>query len=312
MTVRVMAPGMFTTVQDLGRAGWGAAGVPPSGGFDDFSLRQANLLVGNHAGAAVLEVTGAGPALLFEVDAIIAVRGASFDTRIDDRPIPDDRAVRVPAGSTVRLGRSARGLRGYVAFAGGVDVPVVLGSRSTLVSATLGGIQGRPLRTGDVFALGGVERISGTRVVDEAALPIAAMPWVLRAISGAHEEMFHPSELRAFFSGAFRVSPRSDRIGVRLHGPVLEHPGIGEIDPEGVLTGDVQVPPDGMPIVLGPDRPATGGYPKIASVIAADLPLLAQIRPGETVRFSLVSLEEARKAFRRREAALTAAIVDVR
>lgn len=300
MTITVEAPGAFTTVQDLGRRGWGAAGVPPSGAMDELALRAANLLAGNDEGDAALEITINGPRLRFAEPATCALAGAPFDGELDGEPIDVARSFAVSAGSRLRIGSARTGLRCYLAVAGGIAVEPVLGSRSTLVSAGIGGLDGAALAAGSTLPVAPGASPHAARFLKDGALPAPAAGLVLRAIPGPQEDAFEPGALDTFFSTDYGVSPRSDRAGVRLDGEALALAGAADLDPEGVVTGAVQVPADGLPIVLGPDRPATGGYVKIATVIAADLPLLAQARPGDTLRFALTTVEEARAAWRER------------
>jgi biotin-dependent carboxylase-like uncharacterized protein len=311
VSVRVLAPGAFTTVQDLGRPGLGAHGVPPSGAMDQLSLRATNLLVGNPEDAAGLEITMTGPELLFEEDRVIAIAGAPFDVRLNREQVEPGRSFVVPGGATLTIGRTRTGARSYLAVRGGIDVPPVLGSRSTFVPAGFGGAGGRPLASGAVLAIGSAKD-SPLRTLAQAALPVPGREAVLRAVPGPQEEPFTPKAVAAFFGAAWRVSTRSDRVGVRLEGEPIEAAGSSELDPEGVVTGTVQVPADGSPIVLGPDRPATGGYVKIATVVTADLPLLAQARPGDTLRFAAASVSEGRAAWRERLRALREGIEEVR
>lgn len=308
MTIHVVSPGAFTTVQDLGRHGWASAGVPPSGAMDLLALRAANLLAGNDEKAAGLEITMLGPALRFDEAAVVAVTGATFDADLDGNPVPRNESFRVPPGATLTLRKARRGARCYVGVRGGIDVPIVLGSRSTLASAGFGGVDGRALAARDLLRTG-----SGRDAPLRRMRPDPSPPTVqpVRVLAGPQPEAFTAGGRDGFFGTAFTVSPRSDRVGVRLEGEPLEHAGPAEIDPEGVVTGAIQIPGDGRPIVLGPDRPVTGGYAKIATVIAADLGRIAQARPGDTVRFVEVTLDEARAVQREREQALRDAIEDI-
>ena len=306
MTITVEAPGAFTTVQDAGRLGWGASGVPPSGAMDQLALRAANLLAGNDEGAAALEITMNGPLLRFAEPTACALAGAPFDVDLDGEPIDTGRSFAVTAGAKLRIGSARSGLRCYLAVAGGIPVERVLGSRSTLISAGFGGLDGKALAAGSKLPVAHRARAHATRVLRERALPQGLA--VLRAIPGPQEDAFESGSLDVFFSTGYRVSPRSDRAGVRLDGGPLALARPADLDPEGVVTGGVQVPADGLPIVLGPDRPATGGYVKIATVIAADLPMLAQARPGDTLRFAIATVEEARAAWRDRLATLRASV----
>lgn len=305
--IRVVEPGPFTTVQDLGRPGLAALGVPPSGAFDDVAFRVANRLVGNSEEAAALEITLAGPLLRFEADAVIAIAGARCDIELDGVPAKHAESFRVSGGAALRLGRAREGLRTYLAVRGGLAVPEVLGSSATLASAGFGGWLGRPLAANDYLRVGE----PANRPMRRHAEQPVEHDDVVRVVPGPQSEAFTEHGRKAFFSQSFTVSPRSDRVGVRLAGEPLELAGPADLDPEGVVTGAIQVPGDGHPIVLGPDRPVTGGYVKIATVITADIPKIAQSRPGDTLRFVEVDLAAARAARRAQEDALRAAIEDV-
>lgn len=311
MTIHVHAPGALTTVQDLGRPGWGSAGVAPSGAMDAFALRAANLLVGNDADAAGLEITITGPELVFMDAAVVALAGAPFDVALDGTPAPRGESIRVSSGGRLVIGRATIGARGYLAVRGGIDVPLILGSRSTHVAAGLGGKLGRALTTGDPLNVGRSQNDQPLRRLGTDALTPIAPEQIVRVVPGPQEDSFTQRGIDSFFTSPFRVSPRSDRTGVRLEGESIEHAGPADLDPEAVVTGAIQMPGDGQPIVLGPDRPATGGYVKIASVIAADLPLIAQARPGDTLRFVRATVEEARQAWRDRERAVAEGIEDI-
>jgi KipI family sensor histidine kinase inhibitor len=298
--VTVVSPGLWTTIQDLGRPGHRAEGVPLSGAVDPPSLRLANLLVGNPEGAAALECTLLGPELRFDRDAIVAVAGADFPG------LPSCRAVRIAAGGSIALGHARTGCRGYLAIAGGVAAPFEMGSRSTFVAAALGGLAGRPLAAGDRLPIGPADRHSGSAVQPVVAdLCVAAVgparPGELRIIPAA-EALALP---RAVWEHEYRVSSRSDRMGVRLEGAPIPASGDGIVSVP-VLPGTVQIPPDGMPIVLLADAQTIGGYPVLGHVIAADLPIAGQLRPGDTVRWKRVTLEEAHQAYLAHEAAIAA------
>lgn len=295
MTITVLAPGAFTTVQDLGRVGWAAAGVPPSGAMDPFALRAANRLTGNDDATAAFEITLQGPTLRFDTEALVALTGAPIEADVDATPVAALETVGIAKGSTLKLGQCSRGLRAYLAVRGGLAVKEILGSRSTLVSAGIG----RALAAEDVLPFGDARGESPRRRMKPPALDD-----VVRVIPGPQLDAFTKRGRDAFFSQAFRVSPRSDRVGVRLEGDPIELAAGADIDPEGVVTGAIQVPADGHPIILGPDRPVTGGYAKIGTVIAADLGVVAQARPGASLRFVEISVEAAREAWRQRERAL--------
>lgn len=293
--IEVVKPGLWTTIQDLGRPGRRAAGVPLSGAADPVALRLANLLVGNPEDAAGLEFTLTAPELRFTHDAVIAVCGGGFSG------IPRARPVRVAADTLVAPGHATRGCRGVMAVAGGVAVEPVLGSRSTLVAAGLGGLDGRPLAAGDRVPLGSAEVDGdGGWSLDPAVLGDAGAPCVLRMIPGEHAHAFGA----AIWSATHRASSRSDRMGLRLEGTPFEHAAAvaaAAMTSVAVLPGTVQVPPDGRPIVLLADAQTIGGYPVIGHVITADLPRAAQVRPGGIVRWQRCTVDEAHAALRDRE-----------
>jgi biotin-dependent carboxylase-like uncharacterized protein len=300
--IDVLDGGFFTTVQDLGRYGYQRYGVPVSGAMDTFALRAANLLVGNSASAAALEITLHGPRLQFMSDAVVAIAGADLDPRLDEEPMPMWRPAAVPEGSVLSFGGARDGLRGYLAVAGGIDVPVVLGSRSTFTRGKLGGFAGRPIRGGDCVATGGtsLERVDA-RLFPAAETPTYGHEHVIRVVLGPQDDAFTPDGLATFLSASYVVSARSDRIGCRLDGPVIEHEAGADVVSDGIPFGAVQVAGDGLPIILMADRGTTGGYTKIATVISVDLALVAQAQPGDRLTFRAVSLEAAQRALDEQE-----------
>lgn len=292
--IRVVAPGLLSSVQDLGRPGCGALGVPPGGAADAHALRLGNLLLGNDEGAAAIEATLAGPTLLFEEAAVVLLAGAPFGATLDGRSFEPWRAVEAPAGGLLVLGRAATGARGYVCVRGGIEAPLVLGSRATDVATGFGGPFGRPLSAGDRLGVGEAAAPLRGRAVDAAAARWSGPRRLLRLTPGPQEAWFAPEALEALVSRPFRVSASSSRTGVRLEGAPIPAPARSLVT-EGVAAGAVQVPPAGLPIALLVEHPSTGGYPKIGNVISADLSALAQLRPGEEVRFARVSFDEARR-----------------
>jgi biotin-dependent carboxylase-like uncharacterized protein len=272
--IEILSTGALATVQDCGRAGYAELGVAPSGALDRAALRSANRLVGNPPGAAGLEITLGGFAFLAHDAATIAVTGAACSGL--DRGVP----VSLAAGSVVRLGAPVAGLRSYLAVRGAFAATPVLGSCST---DTLSGLGPAPLRRGDRLPVGPepVDQVSGATVAP------AHRPATLRVIPGPRADWFAPSALDVLGRSAWTVRPDSDRIGVRLDGPLLERLRAGELPSEPTLPGALQVPPDGRPILLGPDAPVTGGYPVIAVVCDADLDGAAQLRPGDRIRFAV-------------------------
>jgi biotin-dependent carboxylase-like uncharacterized protein len=278
--IEVLDAGALTTVQDLGRPGLAYLGVPRSGALDQPALRLANRLVGNPEGAAALEVTMSGCALRPHRPATVALAGAAAELTVDGRPAGFGVPVAVPAGATVRVGPAWYGVRGYLAVDGGIAVRPVLGSRST---DTLSGLGPQPLRNGMTLPLGAPSGEVST--VD--ATPWSAPPSTveLRVRLGPRDDWFTAGAIRTLCREAYTLSPVSNRIGARLSGPVLTRAAPGELPSEGLVLGAVQVPADGQPLVFLADHPTTGGYPVIAVVHPADVFLLAQVRPGTTVRF---------------------------
>ena len=303
--ILVVSPGLLSSVQDLGRPGHGALGVPPGGAADAHALRLGNLLLGNAEGAAAVEATLAGPELVFEERALVVLAGAPFAAELDGRPVEGWRVLEVPPGGRLVLGSARSGARGYVCVGGGVEGPFVLGSRATDVATGFGGPFGRPLAAGDRLRTGPPAAHPRGRTVDAAAARWNGPRRLLRVTPGPQEEWFAPEAVAAFLARPFRVSASSGRAGIRLEGAALEAPSRSLVT-EGVSIGAVQVPPSGLPIVLLVEHPATGGYPKIAHVISADLSALAQLRPGEEVRFARVSFVEARRLLLERETRLAA------
>ncbi len=299
--LEVLEGGLLTTVQDGGRHGWARYGVPPSGPMDPLALRAANLLVGNSAGAAGLEVTMAGPALRLAQPALIAVCGAEFELWVGEIAVRTWHAVYVRPGQVVRFGRCTRGMRACLAVSGGIALAPWLGSQATCLAAGLGGLEGRALRAGDVLPLGPAQPDLARRGGDgwPAALrpPYTPRP-TLRAVLGPQDNHFSADALATLLGADYEVTPSCDRMGYRLAGPPLAGAG-GEFISDGIVTGSVQVPPDGRPIVMMADHQTTGGYPKVATVIRADLALLAQCLPGDRIRFRAVTVVEAQDAWRR-------------
>ena len=299
--VRVVRTGLLATVQDEGRRGAGRWGVPASGFADFFSAAAANWLAGNPPGAALVEAT-VGPIEIEAAGAAAAgVAGATAPAAVNGAPVDRTRTILLAAGDRLSVGPVTAGLRFYVALRGGVAVAPALGSRSALVPSALPGLAGRKLAPGDGLALGDAAP-AAPRVFPLAAdLPFSTAE--VRALRGPQWDGFSREAQRRFFGEPFRVSPRSDRRGLRLEGAAAS-PSDADIAPEGVVVGSVQVPAGGEPIVLMPDGPVTGGYPKIAVVVRADLPVLGQWRPGEMVRFREVSRADAVAALAERRAAL--------
>ena len=300
-TVTVVRPGLFTTVQDQGRWGHQSSGVPVSGALDLVSHRLANLLVGNAADAATLEVTLAGPDLRIEREACVAVTGADLQATLDGAAIPPGVSRQCQAGSVLRFGERAWGARAYVAFDGGIDTPVVLGSRATHVGAALGGVGGRALAAGDRVRIGPAAAGQTTRISAERSARIAGGAR-LRVLPGPQDDFFAESAFAVLEGTRFVVTPQSNRIGYRLSGAVIPRVSDREMISDAAFVGGIQVPASGEPILLMSDRQTTGGYPQLATVITADLPMAGQLAPGDWVEFTRCTRAEAIAAVRDQEA----------
>ena len=303
----VTRAGFLTSAQDIGRTGLREFGVSTSGALDSFALRVANLLVGNDEGAAGLEITLGGLQLRFEDERIVAWCGGEFDVQIGSRALPAGHVAHLQAGDELKFGRAQIGCRCWLAISGGIDVPVVLGSRSTDFRANFGGIEGRALRDGDVIPLSKwpgsptpATAISSWSAPYDWVSPARRGP-ILRFIRGIDWERFNASTLQRFTIHEFTVSPDSDRMGVRLDGPELKRQEETDLISEAVAPGTIQVPPSGKPILLLGDCQTIGGYPKMAHVITVDRGVAAQLRAGDGVRFSEVSLQDAHGLLMERE-----------
>jgi antagonist of KipI len=298
--IHVVKPGLQTTVQDLGRWGHQAYGVAVAGPMDTVSHRLANLLVGNTDTAATLEITLIGPELEFSADAVVAVCGAEFDIMASNQAVLTGVTTKVSRGARLVFGRRRAGARAYLAVAGGLQTPVVLGSRATHLVSGMGGIDGRALVAGDRLPFVETGTLPTIRRAHGLHLPASGRARV-RLLPGPQADWFSPSAISTLSSVSFRISPRSNRMGFRLEGPPLARQRGSEPISEPIAFGALQVPPAGEPILLMADRQTAGGYPKIASVIAADLPLAGQLAPGDFIEFAMCSRHEAAAALIGRE-----------
>ena len=294
----VVEPGLLTTVQDLGRFGYQRVGVPPSGPMDRAACVVANRLVGNSDGAAVLECTIKGPRLEARQSALVAVAGAPMGFTINGQEAASWTAVRVRPGDVLGFQMAQAGCRAYLAIAGGVDVPLALGSRATYLRGRLGGLAGRPLQKGDALPVGDAPPRPARegRTVPPPLRPAYPAERECRVILGPQDDRFTPEGIRAFLEGPYDVTPQADRMGYRLKGPEIAHARGHDIVSDGIPLGGIQVPGERQPIVLLVDRQTTGGYTKIATVIGVDIAAIGQTRPGHRIRFRQVTLEEAHAA----------------
>ena len=298
----IVRPGMFTTVQDLGRWGYQSRGVPVSGVLDWVSHRLANRLLGNDAEAATLEVTLIGPQLRFDQPTMFAVAGAEFRLTLDDTAVETNRALEAKAGSLLTFCERIRGARAYISVAGGIDVPPVLGSRSTHVLTAMGGHKGRALRAGDTLEQG--KTVPGS--VFEIAPGAFSKTGPLFAWRRLRVVPVDPGMAKHLTEARFRISSQSNRMGYRLEGAIVPIKATGELVSTAVPTGAIQIPPTGQPILLMNDHATTGGYQIAGVVIKADLPVAGQLAPGDWVEFETCSVEEADDALRQREVLLGA------
>jgi antagonist of KipI len=292
--IQVQEPGLFTTVQDLGREGFGALGVSASGAADAISLRLGNRMVGNDEGAAGLEMTLLGGTFVFPERALLALTGSDFDAALDGKPVELWSSFEAKAGQTLRLGPTRTGARCYLCVRGGIRVELFLGSASTHILSGLGGHEGRALRKGDALKIGAESGSIHERRLTARALKELQPRKVLRVTEGPQSDWFPESARRLFYESRYRVAEESNRMGIRLEGAIVPVPSGGEMISEGVSLGAIQVPEGGKPIILSVEQQTTGGYPKIANVISADFHTLGQLRPRDEIRFERVDFATAR------------------
>jgi antagonist of KipI len=305
VVLRVQAPGLFSTIQDLGRLNAISAGVQQGGAMDRFAHSAANLLVGNDPALATLECTFTGPNLIAERACVIAITGADFDPHINGAAAPSWTGLFLGPGDRLTFGTRRAGARIYIAIAGGIDADRWLGSASTNVLASRGGKEGRPLKSGDAISTAGGPRnpaVAG-RGMPETLRPTYGAH-TLHAVAGPHVKRLSPEGRSFLFGAPYRLSRDSDRMGYRLEGPMLPTSG-EELLSFGLVSGAVQVPRNGQPILLMADCQTAGGYPVVATVVSASIPIAAQLLPGDEVRFAEVTLERARQMRQGLESALT-------
>ena len=322
MSLKVLDPGPLTTVQDAGRTGYAAQGYRACGAADSYAYRLGNALIGNAPGAAVLECTLRGAALQFESDTVFALTGAESSATLDGAPVPYYAPLFAKAGSTLQMGMAPAGLRSYLAVSGGIATLPVLGSRATDLKCRIGGFEGRKLAKGDTLPTGQCDTAAlwqkitarqlarplrdkriitaphPVRVQGTQTLPL------LRAVPGPQDAAFTTAGLQTFTHGIYKLTPNCDRMACKLAGPAIEMKHGADILSDGIAAGSVQISADGQPIVMLADHQTTGGYAKIATVISADLPVLAQLRPGQAVAFTFVTPAQAIQAARQQAAIL--------
>jgi antagonist of KipI len=303
--IQVQSPGLLTTVQDLGREGFGPLGVSPSGAADPISLRLGNRLVGNAEGAAALEMTLLGGTFVFRHGAMLALTGSDFAAMLDGAPLENWTSVEVKPGQTLRVGATRSGARSYLCVRGGIVAKPFLGSASTHLLSGLGGHEGRALRKGDVLHIGLATAPFQKRSVAPRVLERLSPRKVLRVTPGPQSDSFPRKSQQLFYESAYRVAEESNRMGLRLEGPSIAQGSSGEMITEGVSIGAVQITAGGLPIILFVEQQTTGGYAKIANVISADLHSLGQLRPRDEIRFEQVDWDTARALLLEQEQLLT-------
>ena len=319
MSIKVITPGLLTTIQDLGRYGYQKYGVIVSGAMDSHSLRLANILVGNKEGEGVLEISLMGPSLQIENDVLLAITGGDLSPIIAGKPVPLWRPVYVKKGSVLEFGRCKSGCRTYLAVAGGFDIPLVMDSKSTYLRAGIGGFQGRALQVGDVLKVKNLQEqslrlleqlsqktilhsfVSTSWYIGSSHIPQDPTHVTIRVMKGSQFNQFSVESQQELLHSPFQVTTQSDRMGYRLSGPTIKLAQPLEMISEAVALGTVQVPPDGNPIILLADRQSVGGYPKIAQVAMIDIATVAQTKPGGKIWFAEITLEEAEELYCARE-----------
>jgi antagonist of KipI len=303
--IHVQAPGLLTTVQDLGREGFGPIGVSPSGAADPISLRLGNRLVGNPDGAAGLEMTLLGGTFLFPEGAIFALTGSDFGSALDAAPVAPCTSVAAKPGQTLRVGSTRSGARCYLCLQGGTVVLPFLGSASTHLLSGLGGYQGRALRKGDMLRIASTNALFSKKTIAPQARERLSPRKVLRVTPGPQSDWFPQPSQQLFYKSTYRVAEESNRMGLRLEGPHISQQITAEMITEGVSLGAVQITAAGLPIILFVEQQTTGGYAKIANVVSADLHSLGQLRPRDEIRFERVDWDTARSLLFEQEQLLT-------
>ena len=298
MGIQIINGGFLTTIQDMGRYGYQETGMSVSGVMDTRAASLANILVGNDTNEAVIEITMMGPTMKFTEDEIIAVTGGDLGAKLDGTPLPRYEAVSVKAGQTLSFMGLYGGSRAYIAFAGGLDIPVVMGSRSTNLKSKIGGYEGRKLGAGDSIGFRAPAAWLPNMAERRYELPsFPSKERTLRVVMGPQDDCFTEKGIETFLTGTYTISNEYDRMGCRMEGDVIEHKNGGDIITDGISFGAVQVPSHGNPIVMMADHQTTGGYTKIANVISVDLPVLAQCMPGMKIHFQKVTVDEAQDLY---------------
>ncbi len=296
-SIKVAKPGLCTTVQDIGRVGYQQYGIPVSGVMDEFAFTVANLLVDTNENNAVLEIPFLGPTLEFDFDITIAITGADLSPKLNSQDIPMWSSINIKKGDVLSFAMIKSGARAYIAFAGEIDVPLINGSKSTLLKSKLGGFDGRQLKVGDIIEIKNPKIIAKKRVLSEKYIPTYSNAEEIRVVLGPQDNYFTKKGIETFLGSEYIITKEADRMGMRLEGEVIEHKDKADIISDAAVFGSIQVPGNGKPIILLADRQTTGGYTKIATVIKADLPKLAQMSQGNKIKFKELNVEEAQQEY---------------
>ncbi|OFI06958.1 KipI antagonist [Clostridium acetireducens DSM 10703] len=299
--LKIINAGLFTTIQDKGRIGYQQFGMSTAGAMDEFSLKVGNILLGNDEYEGALEITMVGPQIEFNTSTVIVITGANISPKLNNNSIPMWHSIKVKKGDVLSFGGAKSGCRSYICFAGGIDVPKVLGSKSTYVKAAIGGFKGRALKSGDEINLVKINKSLdhiANRTIPENFIPKYFKNHEIRLILGPQHESFSKEEIEKFLNSEYEISNQADRMGYRLSGPEIKHIKGADIISDGIALGSVQIPGHGMPIIMMADRQTTGGYTKIATIISTDIPVLGQAKPGDKIKFKNITIEEAHEVLR--------------
>ena len=300
-SIKIIKPGLLTTIQDKGRWGYQKFGMNVAGVMDDFATRIANLLIGNDEYEAVLEITLMGVEILFNCDEVISITGSNMNPKLNGSPVPMWTSLLVQAGDKLSSSGAVSGLRTYIAFSRGFEVPEIMGSKSTYTRGKLGGFEGRKLNKDDTIKLGEKKISEWGSYLPEKEKPVYDKHKIIRVVLGPQDDYFHQEEIDVFLNSTYTITSEADRMGYRLEGPKINHINAADIVSDGITIGSIQIPGHGSPIIMMADRQTTGGYTKIATVITPDLSILGQMSPGNTMKFEMVSVEESHGIYREYE-----------
>ena len=297
--IKVLKAGLCVTIQDIGRIGYQQFGIPVSGVMDEYAFTVANYILGNDKNNAVFEIPFMGPSLQFDFDVSIAITGATIQAKINDRDVFMWQSINVKKGDILEIGSAKGGFRSYLAIAGEIDVPVVMGSKSTLLKSKLGGFEGRQLKVGDIIKIKNPRTLTKRKNLERKYIPEYKHEIDVRIVLGPQDDYFEKESIEKLFLSSYQVTKDADRMGIRLNGEVIKHKDKADIISDAAVFGSIQIPGNGQPIILLADRQTTGGYTKIGTVIKADLPKLAQVLPNDKINFIKIDIAEAQKEYKK-------------